>query len=145
MNEVLKKGSITKSTPSTKKFQVTVSLPTLTLNKIKALQSIDKQSQLSRNQVIEAAVDFYFGYMTSELNQGYLCSIVGQKMEGMINSLSDRTARLQFKEAVELNLLTRLIASHFDISKSEYESMRKTAVDDVRATKGIISIYDAQR
>lgn len=145
MNEVLKKGSITKSTPSTKKFQVTVSLPTLTLNKIKALQSIDKQSQLSRNQVIEAAVDFYFGYMTSELNQAYLCSIVGQKMEGMINSLSDRTARLQFKEAVELNLLTRLIASHFDISKSEYESLRKTAVNDVRATKGIISIYDAQR
>ena len=122
MNEVLKKGSITKSTPSTKKFQVTVSLPTLTLNKIKGLQTIDKQTPLSRNQVIEAAVDFYFGYMTSELNQGYLCSIVGQKMEGMINSLSDRTARLQFKEAVELNLLTRLIASHFDISKSEYES-----------------------
>lgn len=127
------------------KIQISVQLPDLTLDKLESLQSIDKQSQLSRNQVIEAAVDFYFGYMTSELNQGYLCSIVGQKMEGMINSLSDRTARLQFKEAVELNLLTRLIASHFDISKSEYESLRKTAVDDVRATKGIISIYDAQR
>jgi hypothetical protein len=83
--------------------------------------------------------------MTSELNQDYLCSILGQKIDGMISSATDRTSRLQFKEAVEINLLTRLMASHFDISKMEYDKMRKLAVDDVKATKGIINIYDAQR
>ncbi len=145
MNEVLKKNSITKSTLPSKKYQVTVSLPTLTLNKIKSLQAIETQNTLSRNQIIEAAVDFYYGYMTSELNQDYLCSIIGQKIDGMINSLSDRVAHLQFKEAVEINLLTRLIAMHFDISKNEYEKMRHTAVNDVKATKGIINIYDAQK
>lgn len=145
MNEVLKKNSITKSTPPNKKYQLTVSLPTMTLNKIKSLQAIDAQNKLSRNQIIEAAIDFYFGYMTSELNQDYLCSVIGQKIEGMINSATERTERLEFKEAVEINLLTRLIASHFDISKSEYDKMRKTAVDDVKATKGIINIYDAQK
>lgn len=145
MNEVLKKGSITKNTPKTKKFQTTVSLPTATYSKIKSLQALNTQSEISRNQIIEQAIDFYFGYKTSELNQDYLCSVIGQKIEGMLNNVTDRTARLQFKEAVEMNLLTRLIASQFDIDKMTYEKMRKTAVDDVKSTKGIINIYDAQR
>lgn len=127
------------------KIQISVQLPDSVLNKLESLQTIEKQSSLSRNQIIEEAVDFYYGYKTSELNQDYLCSVIGQKIEGMLNSITDRTARLQFKEAVEINLLTRLVASRFDIDKMTYEKMRKTAVDDVKSTKGIINIYDAQR
>lgn len=130
---------------STKKKKPTsVQLPVSTYDKIESLQTIDSQVTLSRNQIIEQAIDFYYGYMTSEISQDYLCSVFGQKIEGMLNGITDRTARLQFKEAVEINLLTRLIASHFDISKTEYDKMRKIAVDDVKATKGIINIYDAQ-
>lgn len=126
------------------KTQISVLLPDSTLKKLESLQSLENAS-LSRNQIIEQAIDFYYGYKTSELNQDYLCSIIGQKIEGMLNNVTDRTARLIFKEAVEMNLLTRLIASQFDIDKMTYEKMRKTAVDDVKSTKGIINIYDAQR
>ncbi len=127
-----------------KKKQTSVQLSVSTYVKIESLQKLETHTNLSRNQIIEAAVDFYYGYMTAEMSQDYLCSILGQKIDGMISSLSDRVSRLQFKEAVEINLLTRLIASHFDISKTEYDKMRKIAVDDVKATKGIINIYDAQ-
>ena len=126
------------------KTQISVLLPDSALKKLESLQSLENAS-LSRNQIIEQAIDFYFGYKTSELNQDYLCSVIGQKIEGMLTNVTDRTARLQFKEAVEMNLLTRLIASQFDIDKMTYEKMRKTAVDDVKSTKGIINIYDAQR
>lgn len=126
------------------KTQISVLLPDSTLKKLESLQSLENAS-LSRNQIIEQAIDFYYGYKTSELNQDYLCSVIGQKIEGMLNNVTDRTARMQFKEAVEMNLLTRLIASQFDIDKMTYEKMRKTAVDDVKSTKGIINIYDAQR
>lgn len=126
------------------KTQISVLLPDSTLKKLESLQSLENAS-LSRNQIIELAIDFYYGYKTSELNQDYLCSVIGQKIEGMLNNVTDRTARLIFKEAVEMNLLTRLIASQFDIDKMTYEKMRKTAVDDVKSTKGIINIYDAQR
>lgn len=126
------------------KTQISVLLPDSTLKKLESLQSLENAS-LSRNQIIEQAIDFYYGYKTSELNQDYLCSVIGQKIEGMLNNVTDRTARLIFKESVEMNLLTRLIASQFDIDKMTYEKMRKTAVDDVKSTKGIINIYDAQR
>lgn len=126
------------------KIQISVQLPDSALNKLEALQALEKLSSLSRNQIIEQAIDFYFGYKTSELNQDYLCSVIGQKIEGVLNNTTDRTARLLFKEAVEINLLTRLTASQFNIDKMTYEKMRKTAVDDVKSTKGIINIYDAQ-
>lgn len=126
-----------------KKTQIAIQLYDDTLRKIESLQALENNKP-SRNKVIEKAIDFYFSYMTSEMNQDYLCSVIGNKIDGLINSASDRTARLQFKEAVELNMLTRLIASQFDIDKETYNKMRKTAVDDVKATKGIISIYEAQ-
>lgn len=142
MTEILKKDSIQKSTPN-KKFQTTVLLSTETLKKIESIKLIDENN--SRNQIIEKAVDFYFGYITSELNQNYLLSVIGQKIEGVLNKNTDRTARLQFKEAVEINMLTRILASTLDIDKATYDKMRKVAVEDVKATKGIINIYEAQK
>lgn len=143
MNEVLTKQSIDLSTPANKKFQTTVSLPAKTLKKIKALQELDK-SNLSRNIIIENAIDFYFAYTTGEINQDYICSVYGKKVEGIIGNNTDRLSRLLFKETVEINLLTRLVASHFEIDKNTYDKMRLTAVNDSKSTKGIISIYDAQ-
>ena len=85
-----------------------------------------------------------FGYKTSEITQDYLCSIVGQKIEGMINNASNRTSKLQFKEAVEINVLTRIVASMMELDKDSYDKMRRKAVEDVKASKGIISAYEAQ-
>lgn len=144
MNEILKKKSINSVTSPSKKYQTTVSLPVKTLNKIKSIQGLEVNS-ISRNKIIEDAVDFYYAYMTSEINQDYLCSVYGKKVEGIVGNNTDRISRLLFKEAVEINMLTRLVASHFDIDKATYDKMRLSAVEDAKATKGIISIYDAQK
>lgn len=126
-----------------KKEQIAVQLPQATLDKIAGLQKLDK-SISSRNICIEKAVDFYFSYITTEISQDYLLSIVGQKVEGLINKSTNRIAKLDFKEAVELNVLTRILASQFDIDKMSYDKLRKKAVDDVKATQGIINVYDAK-
>lgn len=129
---------------SRSKQQLSILLPEASINKLKGLQnSIETLKNDSRNQIIEKAIDFYYGYMTSEINQEYLCSIIGQKINGSLNQIADRTGRLAFKEAVEINLLTRLVASQFDIPKDTYDKMRKKAVDDVKGTKGIIDLYSA--
>lgn len=126
-----------------KKEQITVQLPQSTLKKIASLQKLDN-SLTSRNVCIEKAVDFYFSYLTSENSQDYLLSVVGQKVEVLINKSTTRIAKLDFKEAVELNVLTRILASQFEIDRMSYDKLRKKAVDDVKATQGIINIYDAK-
>ena len=128
---------------SVSKQQISVQLPLSTINKIESLKKLD-DGKTSRNKIIESAVDFYFGYKTSEITQDYLCSIVGQKIEGMINQASNRTSKLQVKEAVEINVLTRIVASMMELDKDSYDKMRRKAVEDVKASKGIISAYEAQ-
>mgnify|MGYP001032974628 CR=1 FL=1 len=123
---------------SVNKQQISVQLPLSTINKIESLKKLD-DGKTSRNKIIESAVD-----KTSEITQDYLCSIVGQKIEGMINNASNRTSKLQFKEAVEINVLTRIVASMMELDKDSYDKMRRKAVEDVKASKGIISAYEAQ-
>ena len=117
---------------SVNKQQISVQLTLSTINKIESLKKLD-DGKTSRNKIIESAVDFYFGYKTSEITQDYLCSIVGQKIEGMINNASNRTSKLQFKEAVEINVLTRIVASMMELDKDSYDKMRRKAVEDVKA------------
>ena len=126
-----------------KKEQIAVRLPQSTLKKIASLQKLDN-SLTSRNVCIEKAINFYFSYITSETSQDYLLSVVGQKVEGLINKSTNRIAKLDFKEAVEINVLTRILASQLEIDKMSYDKLRKKAVDDVKATQGIINVYDAK-
>ena len=126
-----------------KKEQIAVRLPQSTLKKIASLQKLDN-SLTSRNVCIEKAINFYFSYITSEISQDYLLSVVGQKVEGLISKSTNRIAKLDFKEAVEINVLTRILASQLEIDKMSYDKLRKKAVDDVKATQGIINVYDAK-
>lgn len=107
---------------------------------IKANTLIELTDSSSRNDVIEKAVDFYFGYITSQLSQEYLCSVLGQKMEGLIGTLGTRISRGNFRYAVELEMLMRMLASVLGISGDDYGKLRKKAIDEVKRTNGNIDI-----
>lgn len=108
------------------------------ISDIEAIHVLEKKS---RNQVIEQAVSFYLSYLTTESSQDYLCSILGSKVEGIINLSNQEMGRLLFKLAVEMNVLTRALGSQLSIDRESYNRLRKAAVDDAKATKGIISLY----
>lgn len=126
-----------------KKQQYSVYISNKTINKISAIQELDT-TITSRNVAIEKAIDFYYGYLSSELSQDFLCSVYGQKVEGVINGNTERLSRLLFKNIVETNVLSRLVASHFELSKEDYEKLRLKAISDARSTRGVISVYEAQ-
>lgn len=124
-----------------KKSKKAFLLPEKSIKKIESIY--DLKGNLSRNQIVEQAIDFYHSYLTAELSQDYLCSTVGQKVEGSVNQSADRIGRLLFKMAVETNILARVQASTQGIDRTTYDKLRKAAVEDAKATKGIISLYDA--
>ncbi|QEY35718.1 hypothetical protein FL966_11965 [Caproiciproducens galactitolivorans] len=97
----------------------------------------------SRNDAIEKAVDFYFGYITSQLNQDYLCGAFGSKMEGLVNNLATRISKGNFRTAVEMNMHTRMLAATFHIDKCGYEKLRVKSIHDVKTTNGSIDILEA--
>lgn len=124
-----------------KKTKKAFLLPEKSIKKIESIYVL--KGNVSRNQIVEQAIDFYHSYLTAELSQDYLCSTIGQKVEGSINQSADRIGRLLFKMAVETNIMARVQASTQGIERTTYDKLRKAAVDDAKATKGIISLYDA--
>lgn len=96
----------------------------------------------SRSQVIEEAINFYHSYISGEINLDYLCGIYGQKVEALMSRSTDRLSRLLFKLAVNENIIAKLAAGQKGITKDTYEKMRQKAIQEVKATQGVIDIYD---
>lgn len=63
-------------------------------------------------------------------------------MEAIANSAVSRLNSLLFKQAVETNLLTRIIAVDYDLSKDEYDKMRGKAVEAVKKSNGRFTLLD---
>lgn len=123
------------------KLQITAYLKKEAIIKLDNLISLTDAR--SRNEVLEHAIDFYFGHQTSSLNQDYLCSTIGTKMEGLISNLSTRLSRIQFKNAVELDILTRMLGTVIQMNGPQYNKLRKVSVDSVKQSNGSISILEA--
>lgn len=110
---------------------------------IKANSLITLTESSSRNDVVEKAIDFYFGFITSQLSQEFLCSTLGSKMEGLVGTLGTRIARGNFRSAVETDMLTRMLASVVHVSGPEYNKLRRRSIDEVKRTNGAIDILKA--
>lgn len=125
---------------STQKLKGTVYLKKGCIKKIDSLTKLPCDVS-SRNDVIEKAIDFYFGYVTSQLSQDYLCSIFGQKMEGIIGTLGTRVSRGNYRYAVELEMLMRMLASVLRLSGDDYMKLRKKSIDEVKRLNGSVDIF----
>lgn len=64
-------------------------------------------------------------------------------MEGLIGTLATRFSKSSFRSAVEMDMLTRMVASVLQISKSDYDKLRLKAIRDVKQTNGSIDILEA--
>jgi hypothetical protein len=123
------------------KLRTSIHLTKDTYLKIDGLMKLSGDTS-SRNEIIEKAVDFYFGYITSQLSQDYLCSVFGQKIEieGLIGSLGTRVSRGNFRYAVELDVLTKMVAPVLQVTGEQYNKLRKKSIDEVKRTNGTIDI-----
>lgn len=137
-SEILKDTTIEQN----KKFKGTVYLKKEAYLKIDSLIKLSGVT-LSRNDVIEKATDFFFAYTTSQLSQDFLCGVFGTKMEGLVNNLASRISKGNFRTAVELEILTRLVSATIDLNRTEYDKLRVKAIQDVKKTNGSINILDA--
>jgi hypothetical protein len=123
---------------SNEKLKLSVYIKKASIIKMNTLISLTNST--SRNEVIEKSVDFYFGYITSQFSQEYLCSVFGTKMEGLVGTLGTRISRGNFRYAVQLEMLARMLASVLRLSGEQYGKLRKRAVDEVKHTNGTLDI-----
>lgn len=130
------------SIPMTTKLQIAAYLQKDKIIKLDSLIALIPDMK-SRSDIIEKAIDFYFGYLTSQYSLDYLCGVFGAKIEGLVNSLGTRISRGNFRTAVELSMLTRLLATEVQVSRTEYDKLRSKSIQDVKKTNGSIDFLEA--
>lgn len=90
-------------------------------------------------------IQFYFSYLSGQLNMDYVCGIYGRQVEALVQRATDRISSQLFKQAVETNMLTRIVAFEYELSKDEYDKMRSKAVAAVKRSTGRISLFDTMQ
>ena len=125
------------------KAKLAVYLSEETLQMMKAIIQINNlHPTRGHSSAVEEAIKFYFGYLSGTLTSEYLCGVYGQQVDGIVSRSTDRLASILFKQAVEINVLTRLLAGETEISKDDYAKMRGRAVASVKKSAGKINLLD---
>ena len=114
-----------------------------------AIQAADNNIQnancKSRSEFIERAILHYTGYWAEQNNTDYLAKAITQAMRAVIKSSEDRIARMQFKEAVELAKIVRMIAPLCEVDDEELNRLHVKCVDEVKHINGIVKLDSALR
>lgn len=125
------------------KKRICVWMSPSTLTKIDSLLITDATVS-SRGELIEKAVEHYKSHRDFKEDTDYLAPIIKAIIENTMNVYHERLNRNIFKLATEVGVNSLFLSKMVEIDKDTYEKVRLMVVDEVKRTKGTISIYDAQ-
>ena len=104
---------------------------------------LDTDNSKSRSEFIEKALQFYMGYLTSENTAEYLPKVLVSAMQGILMETENRNSSNLFRLSVEMSMMMNILAAGLEISDEDLRKLRGRCVNEVKKTKGKISIDDA--
>lgn len=112
-----------------------------TIKKMDSMLEMDNTK--SRSEFIEKALQFYMGYLTSESTAEYLPKVLVSAMQGILRETESRNSSNLFRLSVEMSMMMNILAAGLEISDEDLRKLRGRCVNEVKKTKGKISIEDA--
>ena len=94
----------------------------------------------SPSDFIRDAIEFYVEWTGRESSEKFLTPALESVVRGIVKDSEDRTCRLLFKMAVDLNLIMRIICTDYNYSESELKDLRRESVRIVSDTNGSIHL-----
>ena len=112
-----------------------------TIEKIDNL--LEKDNCKSRSEFIDKALNFYIGYLVSEDTTGYLSKILISAMQGTLKETENRNSSNLFRLSVEMSMMMNILAAGLEINEEELHSLRGRCVQQVKKTRGKVSMEEA--
>ncbi len=112
-----------------------------TMDKMDSL--LERDNCKSRSEFIDKALDFYMGYIVSEDTTSYLSKILISAIQGMLKETENKNANNLFRLSVEMSMMMNILAAGLEISEEELRNLRGRCVQQVRKTRGKISMEEA--
>lgn len=97
----------------------------------------------NRTELIEDALRFYLGFLTTKKAEDYLLQSLSSVMTGTVRDTENRLARMDFKVAVELSKLCHVIAYTHDVDEDALNKLHLKCLDEVRRINGAVDFEDA--
>ena len=97
----------------------------------------------SRSEFLEKAALFYAGYVSGEDACEFLPSALTSALRGIVHDSENRTCRLLFKLAVEMDMMMNVLAAGMEIPEEDLERLRGRCVREVKSTNGTVTLKDA--
>lgn len=97
----------------------------------------------SKSEFIEKAIEFYYGYLTSDNYKAFLPNVVTSTLKSIVAESDNRQNRMLFKLAVEIAILENLIALQQEIDPLSLERLRGECVKEVKRLNGSFRFEDA--
>ena len=89
---------------------------------------------------IRDAIDFYVEWKKSDSAEKFLTPALESVVRGIVKDSEDRTCRLLFKMAVDINMLSHLVLQDYRYSDEELRELRRESVRIVSDTNGSIHL-----
>ena len=96
----------------------------------------------TQNEFIEKAIRFYAGYLMGNAASDFLPQALVSAIRGTLQNSENRTSRLLFKLAVEVDMMMHLFATAMEIEPEILEKLRGLCVREIKKTNGSISLKD---
>lgn len=97
----------------------------------------------SRSEFIEKALQFYMGYLTSENSTEYFSKVLVSAMQGLLRETENRNSGNLFRLSVEMSMMMNILAAGLEINEEDMRKLRGRCVNEVKKTRGKISMEDA--
>ena len=93
----------------------------------------------STTEYVRNAVEFYNSYVSNNDAGLFLPRSIKSYLDGRLGQMEDRVSGLLFKQAVELDMLSGIIADSFRFTEDDLRRRRANSVRNVKQTNGRIS------
>ena len=111
---------------------------------IKKMDSLlERDNCKSRSEFIDKALNFYMGYLVSEDTTGYLSKILISAIQGTLKETENRNSSNLFRLSVEMSMMMNILAAGLEINEEELHSLRGRCVQQVKKTRGKVSMEEA--
>lgn len=104
---------------------------------------LEKDNAKNRSEFIEKALQFYMSYLNSESSTEYLSKVIVSVMQGLLRETENRHSGNLFRLSVEMSMMMNILAAGLEISDEDLRKLRGRCVNEVKKTKGKISMEEA--
>lgn len=124
------------------KYTLTIRMDSKTEQEIR--EKMDDAHVRSLNAFVLKAIDFYLGYLRQGKNLNYISPILASSIKSEIKNTEHNLSEIIFKVAVQLSMLTQIVADEKEFYPEYLEKLQKWCAEKVASTNGIISLEDMQ-